>query len=302
MHFGKRFLASLVGAGLAVSLLGACESPDPVEPERYAATDRLVQLMNANLSRSARLKKIAEIDHSRLGQDASSPMPPSTVLIFSDPALEARLIQFNPLAALEMPLRVLVFEQEVGGPARVIWNSFDYLVSRYEIDSDAAHALRSAYESGIAEVTRGVPDSAITSFPNDVMQPDGIITIPSPYGFDETLRRVNATIDAQDDTMHFGKMDFQASAGKQGIDIAPSRLILFGAPGPGGRIMAGAITLGLDGFCQKFLVWQDAQGRTYLSFNDLVALADRQALSKSIVLRLVNFRLQRTFRKALATD
>ena len=37
---------------LAVMSLGACGSPDPVEPERYAATDRLVQVINANLSRS----------------------------------------------------------------------------------------------------------------------------------------------------------------------------------------------------------------------------------------------------------
>ena len=76
--------------------------------------------------------------------------------------------------------------------------------------------------------------------------------------------------------MHFGAVDFRANARELGIEIAPSYLILFGGPGPGGKAMVEAPTLGLDGFCQKFLIWEDASGRINLSFNDLLALADRQ--------------------------
>ena len=286
----------------AVVLLSACGSADPVAPERYVETDALVERINQNLSQVGNLRKVTEIDHSRLGHEAGSPMPPSRVVIFSDPGLEAQLVQLHPLVALDLPLRVLAFEQGEGGPGRVIYNNFDYLVSRYGLDAGQTSTLGKRYARSFSEATRGVPNEGVSSFENDMMQPDGIVTITSPYDFDETLRRVNAAIDAQDDTMHFGKVDFQALASKQGIEVPPSQMILFGAPGPGGKVMASAVTLGLDGFCQKFLVWQDRDGRTHLSFNDLVALAERQGARKSIALRVVNFRLKKTFKDALARN
>ena len=298
----KSSRALWVALFLLTGLLAACGDADPVSPQRYAETDALVQLMNDSLSGAENLRKVADIDHSRLGHEAGSSMPPARVLIFSDTKMEAELIKLNPLVALDLPLRILTFEQDVDGPAKVISNTFDYLVSRYQLNPDQTESLRQAYERDIATVTEGVPEEAITSFASDEMQPDGIVTIPSPYGFDETLERVNAAIDAQDDTMQFGTVDFQADAREQGIEIPPSHMILFGGPGPGGKAMAKAPTLGLDGFCQKFLVWQDDDGRTHLSFNDLLALAERQEADKTPALRVINFRLKKVFGEALAAD
>jgi len=293
------FLASIF---VSAVLLAACGGADPVDAERYADTDALVKQMSDNLANAGALRKIADIDHSRMGGEVGSPMPPTRVLIISDPALESQLIRLKPLVALDLPLRLLAFESPADGSAKVIYNSFDYLVSRYQINSEQTGDLRQSYEAIIAEVTKGIPKEAFTSFTSDQMQADGIVTIQSPFEFEETLERVSAAIDAQDDTVHFGVVDFQADAKEQGIDIPPSHMILFGAPGPGGKAMAGAPTLGLDGFCQKFLVWQDKEGQTYLSFNDLLALAARQDVSKSIALRVINFRLNKTFSEALAAD
>ena len=293
------FAASII---VSTGLLTACGGPDPVDAKRFAESDTLVQIMNGNLSSSVALRKIAEIDHARLAQEVGSPMPPARVLIFSDTAMEAQLIKLNPLTALDLPMRLLAFESPADQSAKVIYNSFDYLVSRYELKPEETVDLRRAYESNIAALTKGVPKDALTSFVRDQMQPDGIITLQSTVGFEETLKRVNAAIDSQDDTVRFGVVDFQTGAKQLNIDIPPSHMILFGAPGPGGKAMSGAPTLGLDGFCQKFLVWQDDEGQTYLSFNDLLALAERQEASKSVALRVINFRLNKTFSDALAAD
>ena len=102
--------------------------------------------------------------------------------------------------------------------------------------------------------------------------------------------------------MYFGTVDFQANASSLGVDIRPSFMILFGGPGPGGKAMAKAPTLGLDGFCQKFLIWEDENGTVHLSFNDLLMLAERQAASKSPVLRVVALRLNKTFKDALTLE
>ena len=286
----------------AVLLLAGCGGSEPIADERYIEPDRMVSLMEKNLASSATLSKVVDIDHSRLGHQAGSPMPPARVLIFSDPQLETELIKRNPLAALDLPLRVLAFEDWRDNASKIIYNSFDYLVSRYQLDPVSSNELRDRYTANLTTATSGIASTSVASFPGDTMSPDGIITITSPFGFEETVERVNEAIDAQGDTMHFGSVDFQANARGLGVEIAPSYLILFGGPGPGGKAMVKAPTLGLDGFCQKFLIWEDASGQIKLSFNDLLALAERQGVKKAIALRVINYRLKKTFGDALASN
>lgn len=299
--FSIRPRHAFVVSAIAVFLAG-CGEPEPIAPERYAKTDTYITQIKENVAGITGLVEVADIDHSRLAHEAGAPMPPARVLIFSDAKLESQLIQSNPLVALDFPLRVLAFESGADQSNQVTYNSFDYLTSRYQLDTSATWSLRNDYAEVMAAALSGIPESARASFQYDAMQPDGIITLDSPFDFEETIKRVNAAIDSQDDTMHFGTIDFQDNARATGIDILPSYMILFGGPGPGGKAMSNAPTLGLDGFCQKFLIWQDQAGRTHLSFNDLLALADRQRVPKALALRVINSRLSKVFEDALAKE
>lgn len=283
-------------------LLAACGGSEPIAPERYLQTDGFVEQIRGNVAASSTLSEIVDIDHSRLAQTAGATMPPGRVLIFSDERLAAELIDRHPLIALDLPLRVLAFEAGSDGTGKIIYNNFDYLVARYQLETSDMADLRLRYEQAIAEAIDGIPEAAVASFADDQMQPDGIVTIDSPYGYEETIERVNQAINAQDDTVHFGVHDFQAGAQQHGIETGHAYMILFGGPAPGGQAMAAAPTLGLDGFCQKFLIWQDSNGEIKLSFNDLLSLADRQRASKALALRVINYRLKATFSEALSAD
>ena len=296
----KPLLGYSLGLAILTLTVSGCGSPEPVSAERYVETDQMVARIEQNLVASSRLAKVVDIDHSRLGQQAGSPMPPARVVVFSDVELETKLIQKNPLVALDLPLRVLAFEDAKDNTSKVIFNDFDYLASRFRLEDANSTELGQRYRAGIKAAIEGIADLSVASFPNNEMSPDGIVTIESPYALEETIERVNAAINAQGDTMHFGVVDFQANARALGIEIAPSYLILFGGPGPGGKAMAEAATLGLDGFCQKFLIWEDPDGRIKLSFNDLLALADRQGTKKALALRVINYRLNKTFGDALS--
>ena len=287
---------------IAALAVAGCGDSAPIVGERYIESDRMVDLIEQNLAASATLSKVADIDHSRLGQQAGSPMPPARVLLISDPQLESDLIKQNPLVALELPLRVLAFEDGRDKASKIIYNTFDYLVSRYQLDPASTAKLKDRYIANLGIATSGIAPASVATFPSDTMRPDGITTISSPFGFEETLERVNTAINSQGDTMHFGTVDFQANARELGVEIAPSFLILFGGPAPGGKAMAEAPTLGLDAFCQKFLIWEDASGQIKLSFNDLLALAERQDVDKAMALRVINYRLNKTFGDALAQD
>lgn len=277
--------------------MSGCGSDLPLVPERYSESDRLFQQIKSNVAENSAWREIVEIDHSRLGQKAGSEMPPSRVLIFSVPTLETSLIQQNPLVALDLPLRILAYEEAPGGASKVIYNDYAYIQSRYNLPEQSN--LEAVYEQSVASALEGVPEGQVGSFQRSVIGDGGIITIESPFEFSETMRRIKDAIASQDDTVDFGIVDFQKQAEAQGVELLPNTLILFGAPAPGAKAMSDAPTLGLDAFCQKFLVWQDSTGDVKLSFNDLVAIAERQGVGASIPLRVITYRLNKVFSEAL---
>ena len=65
------------------------------------------------------------------------------VLIFSDLKLEANLLKEDQLLGVDLPLRVRVFDDAPGLPT-VIYNDFDYLLSRYDLTQNTT--LREAHE------------------------------------------------------------------------------------------------------------------------------------------------------------
>ena len=245
------------------------------------------------------LSRMTDIDHSRLAGELGVSMPPAHVLLVSEPALEAEMVAANPLLAIELPLRALAYET-ADGKAAVTYNEWAYIESRYQLDGDAELGQR--YAQAMDSLLTAVPAESIVRFADNNMAENGIISLQSDYDFETSIERVRAAINAQDDTVWFGEIDYQAVAADQGLSVLPARLLLFGGPGPGGKAMAEAPTLGLDAFCQKLLVWEDQDGVVRISFIDLLALADRQGVKVNPALRLINFRLNREFEGAARAD
>lgn len=295
--FLKLALSVLLGAGV-LALAFFLRRPEPVAESRFVEPDKLFQTLQANVRDRADLEVIVDIDHARLGAKAGSPMPPSHVLIWSDPALEATILKHNPLAAVDLPLRILAYENQETGKAAVIYNTYEFVARRHSLPEDAA--IRKGYESAVATAVKGVPESAISKFPSDAIPNAGLVTLTCPYSFEGTEKRVRDAIAANADTVFFGDVDFAAHSKTLGVELPPLKLLLFGGPGPGGRAMASAPTLGLDAFCQKLLIWQDEKGTVHVTFNDLQALADRQGVSGGLPLRVINGRVRETFSAALA--
>jgi uncharacterized protein (DUF302 family) len=284
---------TLAAACAAACLAGPALSDDAAQQASDALFDRLA----ANVAQAPGLETLVEIDHTRLAGELGEVMPPSRVLIFSQPALDAALLQIDPRIGVDLPLRVLAFATPDSAKAQVVFNSAEFIASRYGV-SMPDH-VRAAYVEAMDIAVAGIAATDIATFPTDDMQPDGLVVLDSPHGFDDTLDRLRAAIDAQDDTVWFGEVDFTARATAVGVDLVPTHLLLFGGPGPGGRAMAKAPTLGLDAFCQKLLVVEAEDGQVQVLFNDLLALADRQGVPKNLALRVINRRLVKTFTQAL---
>ena len=108
------------------------------------------------------------------------------------------------------------------------------------------------------------------------MAAGGLITLASGLGPKDTMDRLEAAIRAKGMTV-FARIDHAAGAAQVSLTLAPTELLLFGNAKAGTPLMQSAQTIGID-LPLKALVWQDASGKTWLSYNDPLWLAKRHGL------------------------
>jgi uncharacterized protein (DUF302 family) len=108
------------------------------------------------------------------------------------------------------------------------------------------------------------------------MPVDGLITIQSSHGPEQTIAKFESALTTKGMTV-FAKVDHAAGAAGVGMELRPTFLIMFGNPKGGTPLMQAAQTSGID-LPLKALVWQDASGATWLSYNDPAWIATRHGL------------------------
>ena len=111
------------------------------------------------------------------------------------------------------------------------------------------------------------------------MATDGLITLRSSVGPEETMNRFEAEVRARGMTV-FAHIDHAAGAAAAGLPLRPTDLLIFGAAKGGTPLMQAGQTIGID-LPLKALVWQDEAGTTFLSYNDPAFLAHRHGLGDS---------------------
>jgi uncharacterized protein (DUF302 family) len=109
------------------------------------------------------------------------------------------------------------------------------------------------------------------------MAAQGLTTIPSGYGPQATMNRLETAVKAKGMTV-FARIDHAAGAAGAGLSLRPTEVLIFGNAKAGTPLMQSVQTIGLD-LPLKALVWQDASGKTWLSYNDPAWLAKRHGLS-----------------------
>jgi uncharacterized protein (DUF302 family) len=121
------------------------------------------------------------------------------------------------------------------------------------------------------------------------MAAEGLITIASKYGPVETMNRLEAEVKGKGLT-EFAHIDHAAGATAVGLGLNPTDLLIFGNAKGGTPLMQAKQTVGID-LPLKILVWQDAAGQTWVSYNDPHWLAKRhgiEATSAAVVNGLAN--------------
>lgn len=106
---------------------------------------------------------------------------------------------------------------------------------------------------------------------------NGLITIASSSSVKETADRFVETVSSKGLTV-FARIDHAANATKQGLQLRPTELIIFGNPKAGTPLMQDNQTSGID-LPLKVLIWEDENGKVWVTYNDPKWIEERHGLS-----------------------
>ena len=113
---------------------------------------------------------------------------------------------------------------------------------------------------------------------------NGIIHTPSNHSVDETMEKLKGILQAKGVTL-FALVDHSGEAEKVGLKMLPTKLLIFGNPKAGTPLMLAAPSSALD-LPLKILVWEDGQGKVWISYNSQQYLAERHGLPQELLANL----------------
>jgi uncharacterized protein (DUF302 family) len=105
----------------------------------------------------------------------------------------------------------------------------------------------------------------------------GVVTLESPGGVDELLRRVVERVESLGLDI-FTVIDHSGEADEVGLTMPDTKVIMFGNPRGGTPLMLAHPLIALD-LPLKLLIWAGDDGRAFLSYNAPGYLSERFDLS-----------------------
>ena len=109
----------------------------------------------------------------------------------------------------------------------------------------------------------------------------GLVNIASKYSVPEALDRLESIVKKLGMTI-FARIDFSGDAEKVGLKMHPAQLLIFGNPKAGTPLMIASPTVAID-FPLKALVWEDANGKVWLTYNEPEYLKERHGLPEQLM-------------------
>lgn len=110
---------------------------------------------------------------------------------------------------------------------------------------------------------------------------NGVVSRRSRHTVDETVERLKSLLAAKSVTL-FALVDHSGEAAKAGMTMRNTKLLIFGNPAAGTPVMLAAPGSALD-LPLKILVWEDAEGAAWLSWNSAEYLAHRHGIPDALV-------------------
>jgi len=218
---------------------------------------------------------VAEINHKANAATIGEDLNNARLVLFGNPNLGTPLMQKNQLAGLDLPQKMLVYQDD-NSNVLVAFNNITYLAARHDVGSVSTIADIDQALSNLLFSVTGPP-----AFENVAETPtigQGIVTVVSNNDFDTTYSNLQNALNSNDNITIMAELDHQNNAAQINMELRPTSLIVFGNPVLGTPLMQNQITTAID-LPQKFLVWEDENGQVNISFNDPQFLKERHKIT-----------------------
>ena len=110
---------------------------------------------------------------------------------------------------------------------------------------------------------------------------NGIVDKPSNHSVDEIVEKLKGILQSKGVAL-FATVDHSGEAAKVGMKMPPTKLLIFGSPKAGTPLMLAAPSVAID-FPLKILIWEDAQRKVWVSYNDPAYLQERHGIPAELM-------------------
>jgi len=112
-------------------------------------------------------------------------------------------------------------------------------------------------------------------------QANGIVDKLSHHSVEDTVEKLKGILLSKG-VMLFAIVDHSGEAEKVGMKMCPTKLLIFGSPKAGTPLMQAAPSVAID-LPLKILVWEDEQGKVWVSFNSPAYLQQRHGIPPELL-------------------
>jgi uncharacterized protein (DUF302 family) len=110
---------------------------------------------------------------------------------------------------------------------------------------------------------------------------NGIVNKPSKHSVEQTVETLTNILKSKGVAL-FALIDHSGEAEKVGLKMRPTKLLIFGNPKAGTPLMLASPSCAID-LPLKLLIWEDGQGKVWISYNSPEYLRERHGLPQDLV-------------------
>ena len=115
----------------------------------------------------------------------------------------------------------------------------------------------------------------------DATNESGITRIISQHAVTTTIERLESLLKERG-VMVFARIDFSGDAARAGMTMQPEQMLIFGNPKAGTPLMVAAPSSAID-LPLKILIWEDARGKVWVSYNSPAYLQERHGFPPELL-------------------
>ncbi|HLW15648.1 MAG TPA: DUF302 domain-containing protein [Flavobacteriaceae bacterium] len=234
----------------------------------YSALRTNIQQANYQFHKEIDFKKYAESYRRRSRE--------TKMILFSNPSLEAMLIQETPEIGIEFPSRMLTYEDR-DRYVLVAYNNVEYLSRMYGLNNTGAVQNM---EYSLSQIASNVAGN-MTLKNETAFAGINTITVSSTHSFNQVFNHLRNAIADNPEMDLIADVDHQLNALSVGVNIRANRVLLFTT----GELEANMVDrhqLSTIDLPLRILVWEDENNRVKVSYTNLNTIKDRHQMDSNI--------------------